>query len=56
MKTYLSGTEAIKGNDVFKELTVAAERFFEAPETPKRFPKKGFELPTLVAMKDCQNS
>ncbi len=54
-KTYPSGSEAVKGNEsAFEKLTAAAEKFFDMPEAPKRFPKNGFELPTLMAMKDCQ--
>ena len=56
MKTYPSGSEAVKGNEsAFKGLTAATKRFFEAPETQKHFPKEEFRLPTLMAMKDCQN-
>ncbi|MBP3546866.1 MAG: hypothetical protein J6K16_07055 [Alphaproteobacteria bacterium] len=56
MKTYPSGSEAVKGNEsAFKGLTAATKRFFEAPETQKHFPKEEFKLPTLMAMKDCQN-
>lgn len=40
-KTYLCGSEAVRGNDgAFKELTTVAEKFFDMPETPKRFPKR----------------
>ena len=56
-KTYPSGSEAVQGNETeFKELTTAAEKFFDTPKTPKRFPKKGFELPTLMASIDCRNN